>query len=582
MARKYGRCVNDGACTLADSHKVIDSSEDNFVCPECGQPLQAASEPAGKAGTKRVSMFQWFLPLLLLLLVGAGLLAWQLGAFSTDKDARPEVIAVEAKSVPPAQGAALSQQDVASAVTPPAPLPVAAAKQAAEPNIIMHLHGSNTIGEKLAPALVEAFMRDKGYTEINKVPIADLEVLITGKKPNATETDAIEIKAHGSATAFDETDKNTKVGLLGGYADVGMASSPVKQEVIDKFQAEKMGDPASRMQEHVIALDGLAVIVNPGNSLEKLSVDNLRKVFLGEISDWSALGGQPGQINLYSRDHQSGTYDTFKHLVLSGKQLDCGKQAHLQCFEDSKELSSHVVSDPNGIGFIGLNYIGTAKALKVGMADNVNALAPTRFSVKTEDYPLSRRLFLYQTNQPTPVAAGFIQFALSDAGQKVVSDVGLVGVGIEDAESAQDVSEIDADKQRLLDDAAVPNSYKELIRSADRRDTQLNFRFQSGSFDFDNRAYRDVGRLAEKLGKPVFNDARLILIGFTDPKGDAAKNLELSKQRALQVQAQLEEEGLKIETATGFGEEASLLLDPREGEAESLAKNRRVEVWLKR
>lgn len=568
MARKYGRCANYGECALADSHKVIDASEDSFVCPECGKPLRAAAEPTPAAGKKPVTMLGWFLPLLLLLLVGGGLAAWQLGVFSSPGSSpQPDKAA---GNVSPAQPAAV------------VPAPVVAAKQASGPNIILRLHGSNTIGEKLAPALVEAFMKDKGYMEIGKTPVGDLEVLITGKKPGATATDAIEIKAHGSATAFDETDKNAHVGLLGGYADVGMASSPVKQETIEKFQAKKLGDPSSRMQEHIIALDGLAVIVNPGNPADKLSVDSIRKVFAGEITDWSSLGGQPGQINLYSRDHQSGTYDTFKHLVLAGKQLDCGTQPHLQCFEDSKELSSHVASDPQGIGFIGLNYIGTAKALKVSMGDKVNALAPGRFAVKTEDYPLSRRLFLYQTNQPTPLAAGFIQFALSDAGQKVVDDVGLVSVGIGETQSAQDVSEADADKRRLLDDAAVPKAYKELIRAADRKDTPLNFRFQSGSSDLDNRAYRDVGRLAEKLGKAEFNNARLVLIGFADPKGDAEKNVELSRQRAMEVQGQLEAEGLKVESAGGFGEEPSLLLDSREDDPDSLAKNRRVEVWLKR
>ncbi|MBU0654899.1 MAG: phosphate ABC transporter substrate-binding/OmpA family protein [Gammaproteobacteria bacterium] len=573
MARKYGRCANYAECTLADSHKVIDSSEDNFVCPECGKPLRVAAQAVTEAGKKPVTMLKWFLPLLLLLLIGGGLAAWQVGAFSAGSgNGQAQTASTATVTTPPPAPAPVS-------VTPP---PVAQPTEESSPNIVLRLHGSNTIGAKLAPALVEAFMQDKGYTEIEKLPVADLEVLVKGKKPGATETDAIEIKAHGSSTAFDETDKNAHVGLLGGYADVGMSSSPVKTAAINKFQAKNLGDPSSRAQEHVIALDGLAVIVNPANSVDKLTVDNIRKVFLGEITDWSALGGQAGPIKLYSRDHQSGTYDTFKHLVLSGKKLECETQANLTCFEDSKELSSHVASDPNGIGFIGLNYIGTAKALKVSMAEKVNALAPTRFSVKTEDYPLSRRLFLYQTNQPTPLAAGFIQFALSDAGQKVVSDAGLVGVGIDDADSGQSVSEVDADKQRLLDDPAIPAAYRDLIRDADRKDTQLNFRFQSGSPDLDNRAYRDIGRLAEKLGKPEFDGAQLVLVGFADPQGDPAKNLALSKQRAMQVKDQLESEGLKVKTATGFGEELSLLLDPREEEPESLAKNRRVEVWLQR
>jgi phosphate transport system substrate-binding protein len=570
MARKYGRCANYGECTLADSHKVIDSTEDNFVCPECGKPLRAAvgGSDSGSGASGGLKLPKWLLPvaLLLLLLGGGSLAAWQLGVFAPKQpDTTP-----------------ISPQPVAVVQSPAPPVSPPVEPKEPSPNIILRLHGSNTIGATLAPALVEAFMKEKGYTDIERVPVADLEVLLKGKKSGTSEVDAVEIKAHGSATAFEETDKNKQVGLLGGYADVGMSSSPVKKEVADKFQAKNLGNPGSRAQEHVIALDGLAVIVNPSNTVDKLSVEKIRKIFLGEVTDWAQVGGSAGAIKLYSRDGQSGTYDTFKHLVLSGQQLECGKQANLTCFEDSKELSSHVASDLNGIGFIGLNYIGTAKALKVSMGEGVNALAPTRFTVKTEDYPLGRRLFLYQTNQPKPLAAEFIQFALNDAGQKVVSDAGLVEVSIPSEVPADVLASVDEDKKRLLDNPNIPDAYKNLIRNADRRDTQLNFRFQSGSSDLDNRAFRDVGRLSEKLGKPEFSDAKLILVGFADPKGDAAKNLELSRQRANQVKAELDAEGVKIETATGFGEDPSLLLDPREDEPESLAKNRRVEVWLLR
>ncbi len=571
MARKYGRCANYGECSLADSHKVIDSTEDNFVCAECGKPLRVATSAGAASGSDGGTGFPkwalWLLPLLLLL-AGGGFAGWKYlqAPAAPIASSSPVQPVVNPTPAPPP-------------VTPPPVTPPAEPKEPS-PNIVLRIHGSNTIGATLAPALVEAFMKEKGYTTIEKVPLAELEVLIKGKKPASAEVDAVEIKAHGSSTAFDETDKNKQVGLLGGHADVGMSSSPVKKEMAEKFQAQNKGDPGSRAQEHVIALDGLAVIVNPSNGIDKLSVEKIRKIFLGEVTDWAQLGGNSGAIKLYSRDEQSGTYDTFKHLVLSGQKLECDKQANLMCFEDSKELASNVASDLNGIGFIGLNYIGTSKALKVSMGEGVSALAPTRFTVKTEDYPLGRRLFLYQTNQPKPLAAEFIQFTLSNAGQKVVNDTGLVEVAIADQEDPEAMSVVDADKQRLLDDATVPKAYKDLIRQADRKDTQLNFRFASGASELDNRAFRDVGRLSEKLGKPEFEGAKLILVGFADPKGDAVKNLELSKQRAAQVKDELMTEGIQIETVTGFGEEPSLLLDPREDEPESLAKNRRVEVWL--
>jgi phosphate transport system substrate-binding protein len=556
MAKKYGRCANYGECTLADSHNTIESTEENFICTECGKPLRVvanAIEEENKFKKIFSKIRKWLLPLGLILL---GIIAWI--GFGSNGDTPPP---------PPTK------------ITTPTPSQV----KASEDNIILRIHGSNTIGAKLAPALVEAFMKEKGYTQIEKVPLRELEVLIRGKKEGSRTFDAVEIKAHGSSTAFDETDENKKVGLIGGYADVGMSSSPIKEEAIQKFEAQKLGNPTSRTQEHVIALDGLAIILNPNNPIEKLNVEDVKKIFLGEITDWSQIGGKAGQIKLYSRDKQSGTYDTFKHLVLSGQKLECDvNNPNLKCFEDSKELSSHVASDLNGIGFIGLNYIGTTKALKISMGSGVNAISPSRFSIKTEDYPLGRRLFLYQINQPTPLASEFIQFVLSNDGQKVVSDNGLVEVSAMIEATVEAIYEIENDKKRILTDTAIPNAYKDLIRNSDRKDTQLNFRFNSGTSDLDNKAFRDIGRLAEKLSKSEFQGSKLILIGFTDAKGDATQNLQLSIQRANKVKEELMVEGIEVDTVTGFGEEPSLLIDPREDNNDSLGKNRRVEVWLKR
>lgn len=555
MAKKYGRCANYGECTLADSHNTIESTEENFICTECGKPLRVVAN-VGEEENKFKKIFQkirkWLLPLALILL---GIIAWI--GFGSNTDTPP----------PPPTKTTTSSPEV----------------KPTEDNIILRIHGSNTIGAKLAPALVEAFMKEKGYTQIEKVPLRELEVLIRGKKEGSRTFDAVEIKAHGSSTAFDETDENKKVGLIGGYADVGMSSSPIKEEAIQKFEAQKFGNPTSRTQEHVIALDGLAIILNPNNPIEKLNVEDVKKIFLGEITDWSQIGGKAGQIKLYSRDKQSGTYDTFKHLVLSGQKLECDvNNPNLKCFEDSKELSSHVASDLNGIGFIGLNYIGTTKALKISMGSGVNAISPSRFSIKTEDYPLGRRLFLYQINQPTPLASEFIQFVLSNDGQKVISDNGLVEVSAMIEATVEAIYEIENDKKRILTDTAIPNAYKDLIRNADRKDTQLNFRFNSGTSDLDNKAFRDIGRLAEKLSKSEFKGSKLILIGFTDAKGDDAQNLQLSIQRANKVKEELMAEGIEVDTVTGFGEEPSLLLDPREDNNDSFEKNRRVEVWLKR
>src|SRR5690606_17066269 len=118
----------------------------------------------------------------------------------------------------------------------------------------------------------------------------------------------------------------------------------------------------------------------------------LARVFAGEVKTWEELGGRGGAIHLYARDDNSGTWDTFKELVLAsqGKSLAAGAQR----FESSTRLSDAVSQDPQGIGFIGLPYIRQARPLAISAGDSQPMLPSTEL-VATEDYPLSRRLFLY-------------------------------------------------------------------------------------------------------------------------------------------------------------------------------------------
>ena len=127
-------------------------------------------------------------------------------------------------------------------------------------------------------------------------------------------------------------------------------------------------------------------------------------------------------IKIYARDNKSGTFDTFKTLVLGAKALAPGATR----FEDSNTLSEAVAGDRNGIGFIGLPYVHGAKALAVS-EEGARALQATRLTVATEDYPLSRRLYLYTPANPTNrFTRKFIEFALSKQGQDVVGNSGFV------------------------------------------------------------------------------------------------------------------------------------------------------------
>ena len=467
-------------------------------------------------------------------------------------------------------------------VSPVFPLLLSVKAREVSPSIILRLHGSNTIGANLAPELVTAFLKDKGYTDIEKVPVAEQEILIKGKKVGSGEFEAVEIKSHGSATAFDETDKNKQVGLFSGYADIGMSSTSVKTDMVTKFKNKGLGDLESRAQEHVIGLDCVAVIVHSNNQIDQLTTEQLKNIFLGKVTNWSEVGGNNNGIKLYSRDKQSGTYDTFKHKVLSGNDLNCDDQLNLKCFEDSKVLVTHVASDPDGIGFVGFKFSDNniVKVMNVSQGDGLIALGPNRHSIRSEDYAISRRLYLYQTSQPSPISFEFVQFALSNKGQELVHNEGFVEVGV-NVPCSDCNGENDLDKSRKLNDPSIPDAYKNLIRNADRHDTPMNFRFRSGESELDTLALPDIGRLAEKLESLKLKSAKLILIGFSDSDGDDLQNLKLSESRSKRVKDILEQQisgDTEIEIiSTGFGEEVSLLLNRDNARK---ADNRRVEVWL--
>jgi len=131
-----------------------------------------------------------------------------------------------------------------------------------------------------------------------------VELLIHGRfSGGAVKT--IMIAAHGSSTAFD--------GLATGGADIGMSSRPAKPEEVDRLKA--LGDLLGPASEHVVGLDGLAVIVHKSNPISTIGKDQLTAIFAGQVTDWSQLGaaarGKTGPIALLARDNKSGTFDTF-------------------------------------------------------------------------------------------------------------------------------------------------------------------------------------------------------------------------------------------------------------------------------
>ena len=238
------------------------------------------------------------------------------------------------------------------------------------------IHGSNTIGAQLMPNPIEKFADREGYT-VEKIAGNDPEaVQYKLYASDGKEAGLFDLQSHGSNTAPSDMQK--------GKAQLGMMSRPIKPE-----EVKAIAGSGTTLKTHVFALDGVAVFVSPQNPVKALSLDEIAKIFAGTIKDWSEVGGSPGKIKLYARDAKSGTFDTFDNLVLKPRNMKISPEA--QRFEFSPELSDETAGDPNGIGFSGFAYIRNAKALAISSECGIVS-PPLVFSVKTEEYPLSRRL----------------------------------------------------------------------------------------------------------------------------------------------------------------------------------------------
>jgi phosphate transport system substrate-binding protein len=278
----------------------------------------------------------------------------------------------------------------------------------------------------------------------------------------------------------------------------------------------------------------------PQIQLRRLLLSSLADIFSGAIFDWSLVGGRPGFITIYARDDKSGTYDFFDEAVLKaqGKSLVGGTNR----FEDSQTLSDSVARDPTGIGFIGLNYIGSNKV--VGLCDtDVQPRKPSLLTIKTEDYMLSRRLFLYTAVAPTnPNVKPFIEFALGSAAQPAVERADLVNM---------DLTPVPSDPNDPRNQSA---SWSQLAVGATEIPTR--FRFRSGSSALDPRANRDIGRIVGILSQPQYRGKHVILIGFADSSGSPLTNKTLSQTRADIVRKELALEGLGFSEVVGLGAQA--------------------------
>lgn len=236
----------------------------------------------------------------------------------------------------------------------------------------------------------------------------------------------------GCAEAFHEEEPTISVQITGGGSGVGIsalingqidiaqASRPMKDSEIENAQANGV-DPV----EFRVAIDGIAVVVNEGNPVGQLTMEQLRGVYNGTYINWNELGGPDMIITAYGRQSTSGTYAFFQEEVLLSEDY----RLDMQQMTGNAAIIDGVREDDTGIGYVGIGYAEGATGITIvtlAQEEGGEAYSPLDSdAVYSGAYPLARFLYLYTAGTPTGAVHTWIAWILSDSGQAVVAAEGF-------------------------------------------------------------------------------------------------------------------------------------------------------------
>ncbi len=244
------------------------------------------------------------------------------------------------------------------------------------------IKGSDTLGAKLVPQLAEAFKATH--------PGVDFK-----------------IAAEGSTTGF--------AALINKTADIGMSSRRAKPTEVAEGKSNGVD-----LKPVIVAYDGIAIIVNSASPVKALTKKQVEQIFTGDITDWSAVGGKPGKISIYTRNTSSGTYADFAELAMKKRNYAPSAQK----MAGNEQIAAEVGKNANGIGYVGMAYLGAQGIKDVA----VDGQSPSIKTVQGHTYPYARPTFYYTNGAPSGAAGEFVDFTISPAGQKIVQQVGFVPI----------------------------------------------------------------------------------------------------------------------------------------------------------
>ena len=235
------------------------------------------------------------------------------------------------------------------------------------------------------------------------LPIAEqASEAFTKKHP----TTAVLVSGLGSSAGIE--------AVSAGTSQIGTASRDLKEE------EESLG-----LVETSIAYDGIAVIVSPQNRINDLTIDQLRAIFSGQLTNWSEVGGENRPIQVVNRDEASGTREAFKKIVMEDLPFD----SDAAVLPGTGQVRDVVARAPGAIGYISLGFVEPRFTGVRVKAVNVDGIVPSEETVANDKYPIGRTLHFFTKGEPTGLTKDYIDFVLSSTIQQgVVVDAGFIPI----------------------------------------------------------------------------------------------------------------------------------------------------------
>jgi len=431
--------------------------------------------------------------------------------------------------------------------------------------------GSGAIGTTLLPTLIEVFALDRG---------GDLEVSTAADGSQIFSVLEADGSVYASITVQSSSTIDGFTGLMEGSAVIGMSSRPINANEIATFDLSGKGRLDSPDQEKILALDGVITAVNRNNPVQILSLEQMGAIFEGAITNWRQLGGNDAPITLYRRDEAA---DTVQAFYASAMAPDLHTFANTAIIMDTDvAVSDAVAADINGIGITSFSQERNAKAVTVRSVCG-ELFEPSIYAIKTEEYPLTQRLYLYNNNSLPDIAAEFMDFATSPAAQSVIRSAGFVDQSVARAG-------LDAQGRRLAQAIVSAPGRAVLLQLQDLATImldadRLSFTLHYGdNGELDARAQADIERLAAMIRNGDFSSRQMLLFGFSDNAGAVNRELNATQAIAQNVRD-------RIVAATGRANLGNLRISPiGYGRLMPIgcnetpygrSSNNRVEIWVK-